>query len=127
MPIQPYSRPVTRAYAKEQGLEVPDLYPQKVSRDNLDISTDSLDISDDLSETVENSEVVEEPQDPPADLDTQLAPGELSCENNTTEEAVDNSQDPTANLDSQPTVSAENNGSSRDSIRGVRLQPRFNR
>ena len=24
MPIQPYTRPVTRAYAKEQGLEVPD-------------------------------------------------------------------------------------------------------
>ena len=48
MPIQPYTRPVTRAYAKEHGLEVPDIYPQKVSRDNLDISTDSLDISDDL-------------------------------------------------------------------------------
>ena len=69
----------------------------------MDISTDSLDVSDDLSETVEISEVVEEPQDPPSDLDTQLAPGELRCENNTTEEAVDNSQDPTANLDSQPT------------------------
>ena len=127
MPIQPYTRPVTRAYAKEQGLEVPDLYPQKVSRDNLDISTDSLDVSDDLSETVEISEVVEEPQDPPSDLDTQLAPGELSCENNTTEEAVDNSQDPAANLDSKPTVSANINGSSRDSTRGVRLQPGFNR
>ena len=73
MPIQPYTRPVTRAYAKEHGLEVPDLYPQKVSRDNLDISTDSLDVSDDLSETVEIPEAVEEPQDPP-DLDTQLAP-----------------------------------------------------
>ena len=48
-------------------------------------------------------------------------------ENNTTEEVVDNSRDPTANLDSQPTVSAENNGSSRDSTRGVRLQPGFNR
>ena len=53
-----------------------------------------------------------------------MALGELSCETNTTEEAVDNSQDSTANLDSQPT--AENNGSSRDGIRGVRLQQGFN-
>ena len=82
--------------------------------------------NNDLSETVEILEAVEEPQDPP-DLDTQLAPEEPNCENNTTEEAVDNSQDSTANLDSQPTVSAEINESSRDNTRGVRLQPGFNR
>ena len=48
MPIQPYTRPVTRAYAKEHGLK--GLYPQIVY------------VSDYLSETVEISEAVGEPQ-----------------------------------------------------------------